>query len=162
MKKSKIVILIVIILAIVITTIICVVNKNAEKETYLLFKSGYSNYAWDKVNYGYYIYSDGEIKEFDEYETNKKKEDLKSAKITKDELKKLKQLADSVEDKYEPNPDAEQIMDAGSSAIEIYSQKYSKWVLLSVDKGYEGSNKTEESQQILKLTEELEDKYIKD
>lgn len=132
------------------------ISKNTDNSS-ILFKSSYDNHAWNPTSYGYYIYSNGVIKEFDEYDTEKK---LKSAKINKIELTQLQKLANIVEDKYTPDPNGPQFWDSGTRTRQIYNSNLSKWIILYKDGDSMGENLTETSQEILTLTSKLYDKYL--
>ena len=98
-------------------------NEESEDK---LFESSYSNYAHKETHYGYYIYSNGVISEFDEYD---KERNLKSAMLTNEELVLLKELSNIIQNEFVEKPNMMQ--DAGTATKKIYSEKLSKWVLLS-------------------------------
>ena len=127
------------------------------KDNNILFKSSNKSYAFGARSFGYYIYSNGDIKEYDDYDNDRK---LKSAKISSEELTQLKKLASMVEDKYEKDTSMGQVLDAGTSTKQIYNSKLSKWVILSVFGDSMGRNSTETSQKILELTNQLYNKYL--
>lgn len=156
-NKSKLLfgIIICITLIAVIVTILYFNNKHSS----ILFQFSHENYAWTPTSFGYNIYSNGVIKEYDNY--NEEKE-LKSAKITKEELNQLKELANKVEDKYEKDNSGFQMFDAGTTTKQIYSERLSKWIVLSKSGDTMGSNSTEISKEILNLTKQLYDKYLND
>lgn len=153
-KKSKLILGIVI--CIITIAIILTILFFYKKSNSILFKSTYMNAAWTPTSYGYLIYSNGIIKEYDDYNEDK---DLKSAKITNEELNKLKELANIVEDKYEKD-DRFQMFDAGVSTKEIYSETLERWVVLSKSGDTMGRNNTETSEEILNLIAELYNKYL--
>ena len=142
---------------IVIISIIVVLCFNNQKS--VLFKSSHINYAWGYVNYGYIIYNDGVIQQYDDSK-EKRIENLKKDKITKEELSQLKELSNKVEDKYEKNNNGWEMFDAGVSEKAIYSSRLSKFVILSRWGDSIGSNSTDTSKEILELTEKLYNKYL--
>lgn len=152
LSKKSIFLFGIILLCIIILTIIFFKHKNNS----ILFKSTYMNGAWEPTSYGYFIYSNGIIKEYDDY--NKDKE-LKSAKLTVEELNQLKELANKVKDKYEKN-EKFQMFDAGISSQQIYSQRLGRWIVLSNSGDTNGSNNTEISKEILNLIETIYNKYL--
>lgn len=127
-KKVKILLGITTFLAIIVALIILYLNNYSSRTDRILFQYSYTNYAWAPTSRGYYIYSNGIIKEYDDYNEDK---ELKSAQITKEELEQLKELANKVEDKYEREESA--WCDAGTSTKQIYSTRLSKWIMLSFD-----------------------------
>lgn len=156
MKKNKKIIVLIIIVCIfaIIGIVICL--KMQPKDA--LYISSYQNSAWGQQDYGYIIYSDGTIKEYDSYNTDK---ELKKSKISKEELKRLKELSNLVEDKYEKSTSNIQIMDAGYSKEEVYNRKLDKWVVLSTFGNSNGANSTEEGKEILELVRSIENTYLK-
>lgn len=116
-----------------------------------LYRSSHVNFAWGSVSFGYTIYSNGIIEEYDDYNKDKK---LKKGKISSEELEKLKNLADLVNDEYKRN-NSFQMFDAGVTTKEIYSPRLKKWVVLSKWGDKMGNNSSKESQEILELTEDL-------
>jgi len=107
------------------------------------------------VDRGFYIYSNGIIEEYDNYDKSRK---LKSAKITSKELHELKSLADEVEDKYKKENSGWN--DAGIASKQIYNNKKSKWIKISERGDSVGNNTTEKGKEILNLTNQLCDKYL--
>jgi len=164
-KTKKIIgILIIIIIGIIISLIFF--SKINKKVIYI---NSYSNFAWGAEGYGYKIYSNGIIEEYDEHNSEAK---LKRAKISKEELLQLKKLANSVEDDYidsnsfAPNS-YESIInaateDAGVTEKKIYNNEEKKWITLSQSGDTVGHNDTEEAKKIIELTELLYKKYLKD
>lgn len=154
-KRPKLVIGIIVcivcIIAIIVTLLITNVNNR------VLFVSSHQSYAWGYVSLGYTIYSNGVIKEFN---SNKNESELKSAKISKDELNQLKELANQVEDKYKKS-DMAFTTDAGTTEKRIYSERLSKLVLLSKSGDTEGYNSSDASKEILELTNKLYYKYLR-
>lgn len=61
-KKIKLVSGIAISLIVIATIIVLLYLKDNSNR--ILFKSLYTNYAWDTISRGYYIYSNGVIKEY--------------------------------------------------------------------------------------------------
>ncbi len=160
-KKTKIILGIICIIIIVTVSIFLYLNIKDDiniKNASILFESSYKNYAWGKQKYGYYIYSNGYIKQYDDYNKDKK---LKSAKISREELSQLKELANMVEDKYEKSS-IPGTYDGGTFSKQIYNENLSKWIVLSKTGDSMGKNSTEESKRILELTNQLYDKYIKE
>ena len=157
-KKAKIS-LEIIICIIIISIISIVLYLNSKSNNNILFKSSYENYAWGARSYGYFIYFNGDIKEYDDYDNDRK---LKSAKISNEELAQLKELASMVEDKYENDTSMGQMFDAGISTEQIYNNKLSKWIVLSKYGDSMGRNSTETSKKILELTNQLYNKYLKE
>lgn len=154
-KKTKLIktVIICIIVLMVILAILYFYNKKNS----VLFKSSFTNFAWEPISDGYIIYSNGIIKEYDDYNKNK---ELKSAKISNEELERLKELANKVEDNYKED-DSIKMRDFGVHTSKIYSKRLKKWIKLSSFGDMNGNNKTEESQEILNLTQEIYDKYLK-
>ena len=165
-KKIKILIVVLSIIAIAIIISLILINSK------VIFINSYDgNHAcWGTVSYGYKIYDNGIIEEYYEYNNDK---ELKKVKISKDELTKLKKLANSVESKYtkELNPESilhpnsfkgsmEAMSDAGVTEKKIYNNKKNKWITL-YQFGYTMRyNDTEETKEIIELTEQLYEKYI--
>ena len=142
----------------VIAVIIFIIIKKQDKD--VIFMNKFTNYANGHVEVGYYIYSNGIIQEFDNFDNRKENSELKQNKINKDELEKLKQLINSVEDKYEIYSEDSSywnnlVIDGGTTIKCVY-KKEKEIVLLNG----EGSNSSKESVEIKKLTEELCEKYL--
>lgn len=168
-KKIKIIIGVLIIIVVGIIISLLLINKFKSK---VIFINSHENYAWSPVSYGYKIYNNGIIEEYDEYDNE---EELKRAKISNEELMKLKELADSVEADYtkklnpqsilNPNSFAaamEVMWDAGVTEKKIYNNKEDKWITLYQYGDTMGYNNTEETKEIIELTEQLYEKYLKD
>lgn len=113
-----------------------------------LFISSYTNYAFEPTNYGYIIYSDGTIKEYDKYHHKK---NLKKEMITNEEL------ANKVKDEHKKD-DKTHWPDMPSSTDKIYNSQAKKWIILD---DWVGSNNSKEAQKILKLTAGVYQKYLK-
>lgn len=144
----------ILILVAVIAVIIFIIIKIQGKD--IIFMNNYTNYANGHVEFGYYIYSNGVIQEFD---CKKESSELKHEKINKEELKQLKELINHLEDKYE-NYDEENywntlVIDGGTTTKCVYT-KENVFVLLDG----EGSNSSQESIEIREFTEKLYKKYI--
>jgi len=154
MAKNQKIVLISIIFIVVVIGIVLYLKEQVNSP---LFRSSYENYAWGARSYGYVIYSNGTIKEYDDYD---KEKELKKGKISREELEKLKNLANSVKNEYKKDSSGMRIFDAGVSTKEVYSERLGRWIVLSKWGDIIGSNSSEESQEILKLTEELYDKYL--
>ena len=153
-KKKKIILGIIFILIILIAVLIFFLShKNSNG---ILFRKTYVNNAWDHKDYGYVIYSNGIIKEYDNINKTRK---LRKGKLTESELKELKQLSVKVEDEYVKDT-KRKMFDAGLSVYEIYNTKSHKWIVLRKFGDEMGSNDSEESQKILELTQKLYEKYI--
>lgn len=97
MKKKLLFGIIIFSIAIIFSLIIFIINKN---NNHILFRCSYENHAWGSKHYGYIIYSNGKIEEFDSYNEDK---ELKKAKISKEELKELTRLLLLVKDEYHEN-----------------------------------------------------------
>lgn len=152
MKKEKRLIYIIFIMLIVIISAFILINKNKKE----LFIYSYRNSAWGYRNYGYIIYTDGTIKEYDYADESR---ELKSAKISQEELNSLKELANEVDDEYEKD-NSMVIYDAGLTTEEIYNSKTKRWIVLSKWGDAMGSNNSEEAKKILKIVHELYNKYL--
>lgn len=168
-KKIKIIIGVLIIIVVGIIISLLLINKVNGK---VIFINSHDNYAWNPVSYGYKIYDNGIIEEYDEYNND---EELKRAKISNEELAKLKELADSVESKYTKklnpqsilHPDSfagamEVMWDSGVTEKKIYNSQKSKWITLYEYGDTMGYNDTEETKEIIELTEQLYEKYLAD
>lgn len=147
MKKKFVLISIAIIIALVIVLLLFMFFRSNKEE---LFICSYKNYNY---NYGYIIYSDGTIKEYDEY--NHKK-NLKKENITNEELAELKELANKVKDEYKEK-DTIHWPDMGGYTEKIYNSQSKKWIILDSS---DVSNNSEEGQKIEKLIAELYQKYL--
>ncbi len=167
--KKKIISIVIIISIIIILEIIIVLLmkwKNTKAELFI------SSYDYPKmVSYGYKIYVDGTIREYD---INKSKEELKVAKIKNYELTQLKNLTNLVEtnyikglnpiSKFYPNTPYGRIVavdDAGIEEKRIYKSVDKKWITLYKFGDEMGYNDTEETKRIIELTNQLEKKYLK-
>ena len=98
----------------------------------------------------------------------------KKAKINKEDLKKLKSLANSVNSNYIDgiNPESlfhsensitvilSEASDSGLTEKKIYNNKEKKWILLYQCGNIMGYNDTEETWEIIELTEQLYKKYL--
>lgn len=168
-KKIKIIIGVLIIIIVGIIISLLRINKI---NGIVIFINSHDNYAWAPVSYGYKIYDNGIIEEYNEYNNDK---ELKRAKISNEELAKLKELADSVEFKYTKKLNPESILhpdsfagamkvmwDAGVTEKKIYNSKKSKWITLYEYGDTMGYNDTEYTKEIIELTEQLYEKYLAD
>lgn len=157
-KKIKLLLFFTILIIILILLFFYLNSKNKGE---ILFESSYHNNAWGPEEYGYYIYLNGVIEEFDKYDKSKK---LKSGKITDEELNQLKELANAIEDQEENQEEKNdknelnslivydsEPYDIGSYTQSIYNDRLGKWVSL---------NSSETSQKISELTNYLNDKYL--
>ena len=157
-KLSKKIIIGIIIILIIMAIILLLYFRNNSSN--ILFKSSYTNHAWGYANYGYIIYSNGIIQQYD-HSNEKRIENPKKDKITKEELNQLKKLSNKVEDKYEnDNSGIPPMNDGGISEKAIYSSRLSKFVILSRSGDSLGKNATDTSKEILELTEKLYNKYL--
>ena len=155
MKNKKVLIIIVIIILVLCIAVgIMFGVKNNENA---LFVHSYENNAWESTSYGYIIYSDGTIKEYDDFNDNK---ELKKNKLTKNELDELKELANKVQDKFEVD-NSFPMFDAGTIVNKIYNDKLNKWIILDKSGDDNGSKDSEESKKIKELVDKLYEKYIK-
>lgn len=153
MNKKKIIITIFVVCIICIIVIINYINGKRA-----LYTKEINSYNTGRF-YGYTIYMDGTLKE----NNNKKtEEELIETKISKEELTKLKELANKLEDNYQENDSTYTIFDAATIYQSIYSERKSKWIKLGMSSatayGYNDSDVTEE---ILSLIDTIYDKYIK-
>lgn len=155
-----------------IVGIIITINIVNKKETnkVVIYKNSHENYAWSPVSYGYIIYDDGTIEEYDDYNTDN---EINTAIINKDELTQLKDLANSIEDEYKEgiNPESvlnpnslmgsmENMFDAGITIKQIYNSKEQKWIKLYKFGDTMGFNNNEETKGIIELTNQLYKKYL--
>ena len=126
----------------------------------ILFKSSYTNASWGHVDYGYIIYKNGIIQQYDNSD-EKHIKNIKKDKITILELIQLKILANKVEDKLSTYDSRLHMLDSGVSEKIIYSKTLSKFVVL-YQNGYDyAKNTSEAGEEILNLTEKLYNKYLK-
>lgn len=144
------------IVIIIILTVILLVLYFKNKSNQAIFNSSYESYSNGHVSSGYIIYSNGIIKEHNT-DGNKK---LKSNKISKEELRELKELIKTIEEQYEEKTlqKHEIVIDIGSTTKSIYSNEMKKWIILSSSSKI---NSSENCSGILSLTEELYNKYLK-
>lgn len=168
-KKAKIIIIsILLIISFVIVLFLYNINNNQ-----IIFINSYENDAWGPVSHGYRIYANGTIEEYNNYNSDT---ELKKVKINKEDLKKLKSLANSVNSNYIDgiNPESlfhsensitvilSEASDSGLTEKKIYNNKEKKWILLYQCGDIMGYNDTEETKKILELTEQLYKKYLQD
>lgn len=138
----------------------------------IIFINSHENNAWTPVSYGYKIYSNGTIEEYDNYNNVT---EFKKAKISNEDLKKLKDLANSVNSNYINGINPESLLhpdslaatfgeasDAGLIEKKIYNDKEKNWVLLYQYGNIMGYNDTKETKEIIELTEQLYIKYLQD
>ena len=152
-KRKKLVLISMVIIVVLVIVLLLFIFLKCNKEE--LFIHSYENYAFAPTNYGYIIYSDGTIKEYDDYHHRK---NLKKQKITEEELAELKVLANKVKkDQYKKDDNRTNLSDMGSSTTKIYNSQSKEWIILY---DWIGSNNSEESQKIRKLTVELYQKYL--
>ena len=142
-------------IAIIAITLLCIYFNGGFNN--ILYMESYENHAWSSTNYGYFITYNGIIKEFDKYDKDRK---LKSAKISKEELNQLINLADLVIDDYRPDTSGLYMADYGVHTTKVYSRSLSTWIILSKFGDSNGSNNTERSKMIQELASELYTKYL--
>lgn len=130
MKRKVILGSIVILIVAIISMlgIIYVLRKDNGQQP--LYEDSYENNAWGYVNYGYTIYENGLIKQYDNSK-EKRIQELKEAVLTKDELSKMKEFANKIEDKFEVDDSSMIVFDAGLTIRKIYNKKLGKWITLS-------------------------------
>lgn len=153
MRKIKGLWIVIIIVILVIALVLYLKNQSNQA----IFNSSYESYSNGYMSSGYIIYSNGIIKEHNTDGNTK----LKSNRIIKEELKELKQLINTInEQQYEekslqPN---EIEIDKGLTTNSIYSNEMNKWIILSSSSKI---NSSENCLELLSLTEELYNKYLK-
>lgn len=137
------IIFITIIFIIIFSIIMFKANKNNKQ---ILYRCSYVNYAWGTTDYGYIIYNNGNIEEFDKYDKDKK---LKKAKISNEELEELIRLSLLVQSTY-VGQNSILLADSGQRTEEIYNQDSKKWIRLLESGEYNnGKNYDEQSDKIL-------------
>lgn len=138
-----------------------IINSNND----ILFKKEYSNNSWSNENKDFYIYKDGTIKKYNNGITKKQ------AKISKDELKKLKDLAKTISNETEViNTNSGSLLDAMSASAadagvikySIYSDKLSSFILLNESGNTPVINKSENTYDIINFADSLFNKYLND
>lgn len=167
-RKTKIIIVILSLLIISFTIRLILYNINNNQ---IIFVNSYENNAWASHSYGYRIYANGTIEEYDNYDSDT---ELKKAKISNEDLKELKKLANSVNSNYIDGVNPESLFhpansttvilseasDAGLTEKKIYNGKRKKWIVLYQCGDIMGYNDTEETWKIIELTEQLYKKYL--
>lgn len=125
MKKIKGLWIVIIIILAVILLVLYFKNKSNQA----IFNSSYESYSNGYMSNGYIIYSNGIIKEHNTDGNTK----LKSNKISKEELRELKELIKTIEEQYEEKTlqKHEIVIDIGSTTKSIYSNEMKKWIILS-------------------------------
>ena len=88
------------------------------------------------------------------------KKNWKKNKLTKNELERLKELANKVQDEYKVD-NKNQMSDAGTTTNKIYNNKLNEWIILYKGGDDNGSNDSETSKEIKELVDNLYEKYIK-
>lgn len=151
-KKTKIIIIIILLIIGVIGLFLYHI-KNKQ----MLFINSYTNNSWGSVSRGYIIYANGKIEEYDVYNDDA---ELKKAKISKEELRELKSLANSINSNYVDRTNSANFFDAGLIEKKIYNSKEKKWILLYQSGDKNGYNDTEETEKIIELTQQLYKKYL--
>ena len=92
----------------------------------ILYKFYAVNYAWGEYHGYIYIFSNGL---YIDYYNHSGEKNFKKAKISKEELKQLKNLAKNLEDKYEED-NSIRMNDAGQHTEKIFNRKKFRWILL--------------------------------
>lgn len=170
-RKTKIMIVILILLIILIISFIIGLILYNINNNQIIFVNSYENNAWAPASYGYRIYANGTIEEYDNYDSDTQ---LKKAKISNEDLKKLKKLANLVNSNYINgiNPESlfhpansitvifSEASDAGLTEKKVYNDKEEKWIVLYQCGNIMGYNDTEETWEIIELTEQLYKKYL--
>ena len=134
-------------------------NNTTKVETEnLLFKYSYISHGRYNISYGFYIFNDGKIKEYDDYDKSRK---LKKDQLDEEEIQKLYELSTLVKDEFETDKSVP-IHDIGISTTQIYNEKLSKWVMLTSGGDSLGRNSTKESEEILDLIKKITKKYLDD
>lgn len=125
MKKIKGLWIVIIIILAVILLVLYFKNKSNQA----IFNSSYESYSNGYMSNGYIIYSNGIIKEHNTDGNTK----LKSNKISKEELRELKELIKTIEEQHEEKTlqKHEIVIDIGSTTKSIYSNEMKKWIILS-------------------------------
>lgn len=152
MKKIKGLWIVIIIILAVILLVLYFKNKSNQA----IFNSSYESYSNGYMSNGYIIYSNGIIKEHNADRNTK----IKSSKISNEELKELKKLIKTIQEQYEDRTfqKHEIEIDKGSITKSIYSDEMNKWIILSSSSKI---NSSENCLEILSLTEDLYNKYLK-
>ena len=150
MKKNQKLLLIAMIIIVIVIVLIELYFKLLYNGP--LYSCSYVNFNMGG-QFGYIIYYNGIIIKYDDYNEDKK------GKISKDELKKLKNLASSVKDEYKKIEKGSGIVDASDCTKEVYSTRLKKWVVLL--KSGDRFNPSKESKEIQDFAEELYNKYVK-
>lgn len=153
LNKKKIIITIFVVCIIgIIVTINYINGKRA------LYTKEINSYNTGRF-YGYTIYMDGTLKENNSKKTEK---ELIKTKISKEELRKLKELANKLEDNYQEKDSEYTIFDAATIYESMYSQRKSKWIKLEMTSATTyGYNDSDVAEEILNLTDSIHKKYIK-
>ena len=132
-------------------------NNTTKVETEnLLFKYSYISHGRYNISYGFYIFNDGKIKEYDDYDKSRK---LKKEQLAEEEIHRLYELSTLVQDVFITDKKS-QILDRGISTSQIYNRELSKWILLSSTGDSNGRNHTQISNEILELINEITQKYL--
>lgn len=152
MKKIKGLWIVIIIVLAVMLLVLYFRNKSNQA----IFDSSYESYSNGYMSNGYIIYSNGIIKEHNADRNTK----IKSSKISNEELKELKKLIKIIQEQYEDRTfqKHEIEIDKGSITKSIYSDEMNKWIILSSSSKI---NSSENCLEILSLTEDLYNKYLK-
>ena len=159
-------------IVVVSITLICMIACIIHAFNGPLYKQQYSNHAWGYRNYGYVIYKNGTIKEFDKSRDKNPDKKLQKAQIAKEELQELKTLASQVKDEYSDVSSIKEMWgnqvieigpanDAGVTIRKIYSNRLMRWVFLSKSGDALGENTHPVTKDILELTDKLYEKYLK-
>lgn len=166
-KKSKIIIVIIVILLVIgaISGGVLYYRNNQ-----VIYINSYENNAWGNRSSELKIFANGIIEGYYNYNGETK---TKRAKISDEDLKKLKDLSNMVNDNYKEGLNPESILnpnslseimaganDTGFTEEKIYSNKEKKWIILYQSGDIMGYNDTDETKEIIELIEQLYTKYI--
>lgn len=145
----------IIIALIILCVVFNVVNKN--KESNLLFKRVYTDSSsFVHSEKGINIYDDGTIESIELYPVDKV---LYVGKISKNELKDLKKLANGIAEESTSVIDLS-MPNGGTAKAEIYNLKLGKWILLYEYKDISIKNNSNETDLIINYVQKLIEKYI--
>jgi len=172
MKNKKLIIILVVAFLIIVTISIysLFLKKNektsSDENAKLLVAKTYSNYAWGFQFNGKAIFDNGSIYTWNESDNSSTKDyeietieglkeyilneaDLKNKKVSKKDLKQIKEYISKIEDSIKPeNAGA----DMGTETIFIIDENDNKIILKRTGDSV-GENKKEEAQEILKIIE---------
>jgi len=136
-KKNLIIILIVII--VIISTSVFLISNNRKTNKRIIAESSHINYAWGFKYQGTVICEDGSIytfdlsdseeANFDEMSLDKRNElilkngELTKEKVSRKDLKKLKEYSEKIEQKYETRENGISTRDFGIVSVSIYNYR---------------------------------------